>query len=173
MSKIYVGEQFHLTALLGSFLLTGWRLQNALQDSPFSPSAWSVLAYAQPGKSKPQDHSTCGPLAGHVFGAQIPVKKKRQRWMTGGLHRIARAINQPGTYSRQPLVHFRTCFFHRCFLNEAAGQLTVILSQLGCSLLHHLPLLWWSCLLKTQDIRRGQSPCYRLHFIWLKMNKSV
>lgn len=62
---------------------------------------------------------------------------------------------QSHTYSRQPLVHFRACFFHSCLLDKAARQLTVILCQLGSCLLHHVPLLWGGCLLKTRTIGEG------------------
>lgn len=45
------------------------------------------------------------------------------------------------SYSGQSLVHLWSSFLHGSLLNEAAGQLAVILSNAVSRLLHHFPLL--------------------------------
>lgn len=52
------------------------------------------------------------------------------------------------SYCCESLVHFRPSLLHSRLLNKAAGQLTVVLRNPGCSLFHHLPLLRGWCLWK-------------------------
>lgn len=50
--------------------------------------------------------------------------------------------DEPITTNRgQSLVHLWASLLHRSLLDEAAGQLTVVLGNPGSSLLHHLSLL--------------------------------
>lgn len=51
-------------------------------------------------------------------------------------------------YCCKSLVHFRPSLLHRRFLDEAAGQLTVVLRNPGCSLFYQFPLLRRWCLTK-------------------------
>lgn len=68
------------------------------------------------------------------------------------------------THCGQPLVHFRSSFLHSSFLDEATGQFTVILSNPGCSLLHHFSLLWrWRLVITTNTETMKDSDMERIN----------